>query len=506
MTIQRRLWISNLILILITIILLIGVSLIITENFREFIGFPARDSERQLPVLNRTLLRAERTLIKTIESEPDQLANNVYLKQIDGFLNSSNTGLIVKKEDEVIFFSPFFAEMENSSSHILEQQINKNTIEKNDTFRITDTLFLKTIPLKFSDNTDGTLFLINDATLVAQELKDFKNSVIYTLILFLLIIVSINTLITYFLSKQIVNPIIRLRNATRQIQQGNYDFQLKAPSKDEIGSLFQSFEEARKRLKESEETQMKYEQSRNELITNISHDLKTPITTIKGYIEGILDGVPQSKEKRDKYLQTIYQNAVHMESLIEDLFLLSKFDLDQSLYQFEEINIKEYLADCYEELQFDLQEKGIKLQYEANYDEQKLIKADRQQLKRVIQNIINNAINYRNAFNPEINIRLTEQEQEALIEIKDNGSGTSPEILEKIFDRFYKEDLSRSACSSGSGLGLYIARKIIVEHGGHIWAKSQPGYGASIFFTLPKIKGKGDIKNRELKNEKNSNN
>ncbi len=487
MTIQKRLWISNLILILITIVLLIGVSLIITEKSREFIGFPSSDDQRQPPVLNRALLRADRIIMKTIESEPDQFLNTDYLSQIDNFLNSFNTALIVKKENNIVYFSPFMAEIDANHQAFLEQRINISQGE-NDIVRISDTLFMKTIPISFTDNTNGSLFLINDATTASQELQAFKNSVIYILISFLIIMIIINTLITFFLSKQIVNPIIRLKNAAQQIQKGDYNFQLQAPSKDEIGALFESFEEARKQLKKSEETQKKYEQSRNELITNISHDLKTPITTIKGYLEGIRDGVPKSKEKQEKYLETIYQNAVHMESLIEDLFLLSKFDLDQSFYQFENINIKEYLADCYEELQFDFQEKGIKLEYRVDYDENKLVKVDRQQLKRVILNIINNAINYKSTGNPKIEMILTEKEEEAQIEIRDNGIGVPDDILDKIFERFYKEDKSRSNRSGGTGLGLYIARKIILDHGGSIWAKSQVGSGTSIFFTLPEAR------------------
>ncbi len=508
MTIQKRLWISNLILILITVILLIGVSLIITENFREFIGLPPPDNQKKPLVFNRALFRAERTIMNIIESEPDRFLNPDYTNQIDKFLNSLNTGLIVKKDNQIIYSSPFLAEIDNNYQHLLQQQINQETNMSSqkggDIDRISDTLFMKIIPLHFSDHIPGTMFLINDATAIYQELRAFKNSVIYTLILFLIIMIIINTLITYLLAKQIVNPLIRLKNAAKQIQKGNYNFRLKASSKDEIGALFQSFEEARKQLQKSEETQKKYEQNRNELITNISHDLKTPITTIKGYIEGILDGVPKSKEKENKYLQTIYQNAVHMESLIEDLFLLSQFDLNQSPYHFEQINIKNYLADSYEELQFDLQEKGIQLELKVDYDEQKLVKADRQQLKRVILNIINNAINYRNTLNPKIEMILTEKEGTAQIEIKDNGRGIPKDILDKIFDRFYKEDRARSNSSPGSGLGLYIARKIIVEHGGNIWANSQVGCGTSIFFTLPQVKTNNV--NKDENYEKDSNN
>lgn len=488
MTIQKRLWISNLLLISITIVLLIGVSLIITDNFREFIGFPPPEDQKHPLVLNRTLLRADHILMETVEAEPEQFLNIVFNNQIDNFLNSLNTALIVKKEEEVIYFSPILAEISSEQRQILEQQIHLADQEKDDIFRISDTLFMKSIPVRFNNQVNGELFLINDATTIYQELENFKKSVIYTLILFLIIMIIINTLITYLLSRQIVNPIVRLKNAANQIQKGNYDFQLIAPAKDEIGALFLSFEEARKQLKKSEETQKSYEQNRNELINNISHDLKTPITTIKGYVEGILDGVPKSKEKQDKYLQTIYQNAINMESLIEDLFLLSKFDLNQSLYQFEEINIKDYLADSYEELQFDLQEKGIKLEYYSDYQEHNLIRADRQQLKRVILNIINNAVSYRNKQYPNIKMILTENRDEANIEIRDNGKGIPEAILDKIFDRFYKEDRARSNSSPGTGLGLYIARKIILDHGGSIWAKSKAGSGTSIFFALPKIK------------------
>jgi histidine kinase len=485
MTIQRRLWISNLILIIITIILLMGVSLIITKNFQGFIGFPPRDDHRE--PLNRTLLRAERTVNKTIETEPDRFLNAEYLHQIDDFLNSSSTGLIVKKDAKIIYYSHFLDTLEIEKERILLEQPEPRQNPERIT-SLSDTVFMKIISFRFNDQSPGLLFLVNDATSVSQEFDQFKSSVIYTLILFLMIMIIINTLITYFLSKQIVNPLVRLKDAALKIKNGNYNFNLHAHSKDEIGALFQSFEAARKQLKKSEETKNIYEQSRNELITNISHDLKTPITTIKGYVEGIMDGVPKSREKQEKYLQTIHQNAVHMESLIEDLFLLSKFDLDQSLYQFENINIKDYLTDSFEELQFDLQEKGIQLKFLEQYNEQGLVKADRQQLKRVILNIINNAINFKNSIQPSIQMILTDNENEAQIEIRDNGKGVPEEVLNKIFDRFYKADKARSDHLPGTGLGLYIARKIILDHGGRIWAKSQVGYGTSIFFTLKKVK------------------
>ncbi len=423
---------------------------------------------------------------KTIETEPERFLEPEYLQQVDDFLNSFSTGLAVKKNEEFIYFSPFVASLGFKKEDFSFAEYKADPGSENLT-QVSDNLYIKAMPFDFDDESNGVLFLINDSTAVSQELRQFKESIIYTLILFLVIMIIINTLITYYLSKQIVNPLIRLKNAALQIRKGNYNFHLHTHSKDEIGDLFQSFESARKQLQKSEETKKKFEQNRNELISNISHDLKTPITTIKGYVEGVMDGVPKSKEKKDKYLQTIHQNAVHMESLIEDLFLLSKFDLDQSLYQFENINIKDYLADSYEELRFNLEEKGIRLDFEARYNEKIPVKADRQQLKRVILNIINNAINYKNNTNPVIKMILTETEDEAQIEIRDNGKGIPEDLLSKIFDRFYKADKARSDHASGTGLGLYIAQKIILDQNGHIWVKSKTGHGTSIFFTLKKI-------------------
>jgi len=197
MTIQRRLWIFNLILIIITIVLLIGVSLIITKNFQDFIGLPARDD--QIEPLNRTLLRADRTVNKTIETAPDQFLNPEYLHQIDDFLNSSSTGLIVKRGDEVLYYSPFLESLEAAKEKILSEQ-HKHDQNPGRIIRLSDTLFMKIIPFQFTDQSSGTLFLVNDATSVSRELKQFKSSVINTLILFLIIIISINTLMTYFLS------------------------------------------------------------------------------------------------------------------------------------------------------------------------------------------------------------------------------------------------------------------------------------------------------------------
>jgi histidine kinase len=504
MTIKNQLWISNFVIILITIFLLIMVNnLIISQDHRNILGIPPPpndDSLKDRDSLKRELHRAVMTVSREANENAENLEDLEYLQKLDNLLNSFNSGIIIQKNGKMIYFSPFLQSFNLEESVINSQS---QSLPDKETVSLSNTLYLEKIDFHFPDQSEGRALIINDITSVLEELKQFRYSVFIILILFLLVIIIINTIVTYLLSRNIVKPLTSLENATVQIRKGNYNFKLNTNAKNEIGDLFRTFEETRKQLKETEKIKKKYENNRNELISNISHDLKTPITTIKGYIEGIIDGIPSSKEKMDKYLKTIYQNTVNMESLINELFLLSKLELKELPSNFTSVNIKDYLTDCFEELKFYLTEKGIDLKYEANYNEKELVYVDREELKRVILNIINNAVNFKTKNNSIIKIILTEKAKVAQIEIQDNGQGIPEKSLKNIFERFYKADQARSTFFNGTGLGLYIAKKIIVNHGGRIWAKSKQGQGTSIFFTLEKVHNFPKIKNEETDHEKN---
>jgi histidine kinase len=506
MTIKNQLWISNFIIILITIFLLIMVSNLIislSQNHQNILGIPPPpndDSLKGRDSLKRELHRAVMTVSREVNENAENLEDQEYLQKLDNLLNSFNSGIIIQKNGKMIYFSPFLQSFNLEESVINSQS---QSLSDKETVSLSDTLYLEKIDFRFPDQSEGRALILNDITSVLEELKQFRYSVFIILILFLLVIIIINTIVTYLLSRNIVKPLTRLENATLQIRKGNYNFKLNTTAKNEIGDLFRTFEETRKQLKETEKIKKKYENNRNELISNISHDLKTPITTIKGYIEGIIDGIPSSKEKMDKYLKTIYQNTINMESLINELFLLSKLELKELPSNFTPINIKAYLTDCFEELKFYLAEKEIELKFEADYPEKELIYVDREELKRVILNIINNAVNYKAKTNSLIKIILTEKAKVAQVEIQDNGQGIPEKSLKNIFERFYKADQSRATSFNGTGLGLYIAKKIIINHGGRIWAKSKQGQGTSIFFTLEKVHNFPKIKNEETDHEKN---
>ena len=249
-----------------------------------------------------------------------------------------------------------------------------------------------------------------------------------------------------------------------------------------------AFEEMRIKLKAQIDLSMQYEKDNKELISNISHDLKTPITAIKGYVEGIRDGVADTPEKMDKYIRTIYNKATDMDKLIDELFLYSKLDSNSMNYSFAKLDLKEYFEDCVDEISLDLESKGIAFMYRNYVPEGTMIIADPEQLKRVINNIVGNSVKYMGTEPGRIGIFIKDEPEFIQIEIQDNGKGIAKNELPHIFERCYRTDASRNSSKGGSGLGLSIAKKIIEEHGGKIWAVSVEGQGTTMCFVLRKYK------------------
>jgi signal transduction histidine kinase len=292
-------------------------------------------------------------------------------------------------------------------------------------------------------------------------------------------------LLNYLVSRSIIKPISILKEGAERIKSGDLSFEIKTTSNDEIGQLNRTFEEMRIKLKESVNLQIQYEENRKELLSNISHDLKTPITSIIGYVEGIKDGVANTPEKMEKYLTTVYSKARDMDLLIDELFLFSKLDLKKEPFSFETIDLVEYMRDYVEELHLDLLQKGIQIELHL-LSKPINVTADREKLRRVLANLISNCVKYMNKDKKYISISLHEGLFDVVVQVTDNGYGIEPSALPYIFKRFYRAEKSRNSQTGGSGLGLAIAKQIIEEHGGDIWATSELGKGTDVFFSLKK--------------------
>lgn len=489
MSIKVRLLLSYIAMLIVPIILTVMVALLAGLYYFTD-AQKAYDINTQMYPFGKTVDERDKLFsnikLTSIQS-PENFQNEVYLKNLEEKLEALNSGIIVRKNDQVVYTSSTLRDF-NAKEYLprfgeyvkgLPVPFRKAKIG----------LILSQQDFYFSDKGSGSVFLATNV----EPLKKAFNKLHITISIFIIIIlIATNGTLTFIVARSIIKPLYKLKASANEIKEGNLNFQIETNSKDEIGEVCTAFEEMRARLKESIEVQLQYEENRKELISNISHDLKTPITAIKGYIEGIRDGVADTPEKIAKYINTIYTKTSDVDKLIDELFLYSKLDLHRFPFTFTKININQYVEDCIEELHFHLQEKNIIINHHPTYPDPIYVIADVQQLKRVFINIIENAVKYMDKVNGAITIIIEQDESSVIIEVKDNGQGISSEALPYIFDRFYRADPARNIATGGSGLGLSIAKKIIEEHGGYIRANSVEGEGTSMVFTLKKHKS-GDI-------------
>lgn len=433
----------------------------------------------------------------TSVNSPEKFEDKTYISDLDSKLSKVNSGIIIRKNDNIIYSSKII-----SNSELLKElpKFGRSNEDKVDHMLLgNDTSLIRQQDFYFKDKSEGSIFLVTNIGPVEKIIIRLITTIIIAIIL---ILILTDGVLTYLVSRSVLKPIESLKYAANQIKEGNLNFRVNINSNDEIGELCLAFEEMRGKLKESVDMQLQYESNRKELISNISHDLKTPVTAIKGYVEGIMDGVADSPEKMDKYVKTIYSKAADIDRLIEELFLFSKLDLNKLPFNFESTDISTYMKDCIEELELDLEKKNINLIYYDNIEGKPIVLTDRERLKRVITNIVENAVKYTQKESGKIEISLSENLNNIKFQIKDDGQGIPEKDIPYIFDRFFRSDLSRNTSTGGSGLGLAIAKLIIEEHGGSIWAESAEGIGTSIFFTLKQIESE---KGSEI-NEKNTHN
>ncbi len=325
---------------------------------------------------------------------------------------------------------------------------------------------------------------------IAQAVKlyavDVRQYISNLMILISLVVPVIVICLVLWIYHSIVTPIHMLQVATQNIKNGNLDFEVEVHNKDEIGELCEDFEEMRVRLKDNAEEKLRSEQQSKELISNISHDLKTPITAIKGYVEGLIDGVADTPEKQNKYLQTVYSKAIDMDHLINELSFYSKIDTNKIPYTFSRLNVVGYFEDCAEDLSRELEDEHIGFSYQNYVDDSVQMIADAEQIKRVINNIVGNSKKYSDKADTKIHMTIKDVGDFVQVEIEDNGKGIAAKDLPYIFDRFYRTDASRNSSKGGSGIGLSIVKKIMEDHGGKIWVTSKEGIGTVMYLVIRK--------------------
>ena len=290
-------------------------------------------------------------------------------------------------------------------------------------------------------------------------------------------------LFTTALSRRILVPLAKLKTGADHVAAGDITYAISYDSCDEFGIVCGAFDDMTVHLSDTLEKNKQYEQSRKELLAGISHDLRTPLTAIKGYVKGIQDGVASTPEKQQQYLDTIYNKAKDMEVLVEKLFLFSKLDTGKEVFNMAHVSARDYLAGYVQVVQPDMQNKGVRLQCDFALAPQVLLYVDCDQMSRVFTNILENSAKYKRKPMCVMQITARAKGSFVVLRFNDDGPGVPEEALPKLFDSFYRADASRTRPQKGSGLGLAVAERIVTAHGGTIRATNHNGLCITI--TLP---------------------
>lgn len=333
---------------------------------------------------------------------------------------------------------------------------------------------------------EGESFLRTVIDLVLGEMTGPGRMLPYFIlgvVLLCLCVSGICIALTSRITGQIGDTLKTLRQAADRLREGDLDFEILSCQERELDELGQALESVRQRLKQAAAAEAAAQEERGLLMANLSHDMRTPVTAIKGYVEGIRDGIASTPEKQAHYLDIVYSKTLVLEKLVRNMTDFSEYELGRMQYHFEYVEMIGFLTDLGEEYTQEVTGAGMTFTHDLALGPY-WVTADRNKLKRVMDNLLSNAIKY---GRPNGAIHLTAEPYEGglVLQLSDNGKGISSRALGHVFDSFFRADAARSSAVPGSGLGLAICRAIIDSHHGKIWLTSEEGEGTRAFIYLP---------------------
>ncbi|WP_177918288.1 HAMP domain-containing sensor histidine kinase [uncultured Eubacterium sp.] len=346
-------------------------------------------------------------------------------------------------------------------------------------------------------NNEYTIFITSDdysvmdtQTSTVDSAKLISTRTTFILVIIILILILSITVMSLITAQGITKPMKKLTDGIEEISKGNLDYRIDYDSTNEIGVTVKALNEMAARLKESIRQRNEIDESRKQMTAGIAHDLRTPLTSIKGYVEGLRDGIANTPEKQKEYIQTIYNSANDIERLLNELQTISLLERRSLELNKQEINLHEFLTDYVADAQFTAKKNNFEIIYKEPKDDDKniTVSLDPARFSRVLMNIVSNSIKYASkARNGKLTITLNGYDKSVIIALEDNGIGISDKNISHIFETFYRADQARTRVSDGSGIGLAVCKEIIEQHGGHIWATSTEGEGTTILISLNKI-------------------
>lgn len=474
MTLKKRIFVANTGMVLFSLLILLAVGSILIDFFKSefmnFIGQNATLSEYTYEI------QTEFRNIASYQGDWNQLSETLSMYQFELYVSD--------EEHEKIYSNVRHSEMEC----IEELERMDVTAEK---IYLTNMEGVTIVRMKTAiEGEDCYLYAAYYNGLdsfLGMDRGMFEMFIIVFLVVGILTIVGLvftSQLITVRLTKKILEPVEELTQAAQRINEGNFDEKINYAKEDEFLNVCTTFDEMQMHLKEGIEKNAAYEKARTEMVSGISHDLRTPLTSMKAFIKGILDGVANTPEKKEQYLRISYQKTCDMEVLLQKLFFLSKLETGNMPFFKKKTDLMVWMDHYMSDKKNELEEKGVTVEFSKD-DQKHEAKIDGEQMKRVLDNLLENSVKYGQANPLIICVELQRIDKKERITIADNGRGVEEDKLPHIFEQFYRGDESRNSKNEGSGLGLYVCQYIVQQHGGSITAENREGLRIQI--QLPAI-------------------
>ena len=361
----------------------------------------------------------------------------------------------------------------NNFATYKEEFINSNkTIQKFTTKSMDNKN--KTLVYGINLDTDTSIFISTSLVPIDATVSILKDQFIYVTV----IVLVLSFIVSYFISRMLSKPIVEITKSSSKLASGNYTSFKENTGIKEIDELSETLDKTSKELARTDEL-------RKDLMANVSHDLKTPLTMIKAYSEMVRDLTYNDKEKREKNLNTIIEEADRLNNLVNDILSLSVIESKMLILDKEEFNLTELVKNILNRYEIYTEKEEYKFIFD--YKEPVIINADKAKIEQVFYNLINNAINYI-GNDKEVVINFIKDKNNITIEIADHGPGIDKEELDYIWDKYYRSKKNHKRSIAGTGLGLSIVKRILELHEYKYGVKSEKGKGTTFYFTIPIIK------------------
>lgn len=479
MTIKRRLFYSNLLMVILPLVAMILIGTVFFFSVKK-IFWSTNAKMTEVNTMNESLNQIQ----SIIEDTDVNLISDSIETQNRLMDQLSDIGYhICGVRDGKVFFTS----MDNEEQSLLsEYLVQENLYTANQTLWVKEDDFFLLWRRLETNALPITLIAMGETDEVHLEGVGNTAAFISASLLIISAIVVIVILISLHLAnkllKNVMIPLNHLCDGAQRIQDGNYEQDIYCQSADELDKVCDTFNEMQHQLKANVKKNEIYERDRNEMLAGISHDLRSPLTSIKSYVKGLQDDIAKTPDKQREYLDVVYRKACRIEELINSLFLFSKLETGKFPFDFKSVSIQNFIVTLLDLLEYDIKKNNAVLALKSTCTDQKVY-IDGAQMTRAITNILDNSLKYNLNRQIHITVTLSEQKGRIIICIQDDGVGVSDEQLPRLFDSFYRGDESRNNASEGSGLGLAIAKNIVIANNGEIYAESYNGL--TIFIELP---------------------